>query len=58
MILDLFVSLLVVWETVYSFSFGRALIGKKQFAAGIFVIFLSAAALLLCINYVFGFVSL
>lgn len=58
MILDFFVSLLVIWETVYACSFGRALIGKGQFAAGIFVIAVSAAALILCINYIFGFISL
>lgn len=58
MVFDLFIAGLVVWETVYSVSFSAALLSKGQKSGGIFVLILTALAALLCLNYLFGFISL
>lgn len=46
--------LLVLWETVYSVSYGVALIKTDKKPGGIFLLFLSLISLILCFNFIFG----
>lgn len=51
MLTNLLLAVLLLWETVYSVSFGAFLIKSKNKSGGFFVLFLSVFTLLLGISY-------
>ena len=51
--LKIFVGLLVLWETVYTASFGIAQFRNGKKAGAIFAIFLTFSIVILYLNYIF-----
>lgn len=47
-------ALLVIWETVYSVSYGVSLIKSGKKSGGIFLLLLPLISLILCFNFIFG----
>ena len=51
--LNLFLGLLILWETVYTVSFGIAQLKNRKKAGAIFAFFLAFSSAILYFNYVF-----
>ncbi len=51
--LKIFVGLLVLWETVYTVSFGIAQFRNGKKAGAIFAVFLAFSIAILYLNYIF-----